>query len=70
MADSPTNGNGNGNGCYLVNGAEKIPIKRSLFIALRQILVEQRQQTGSVTCHLKNGGLTIIENRFLADARE
>jgi hypothetical protein len=70
MADSPTNGNGNGNGCYLLDGGQKIPIKRSLFVALKQILVEQKQQTGSVTLHLKNGGLTVIENRFLADARE
>jgi hypothetical protein len=70
MADSPTNGNGNGNGCYLVNGAEKIPIKRSLFVAIRQILVEQKQQTGSIVFHLKNGGLTVIENRFLTDARD
>lgn len=67
MAESS---NGNGNGCYLVSGAEKIAIKRSLFIAIKEVLVDQKNQTGSITFHLKSGGISIVENRFLRDARE
>lgn len=57
MADESTNGNG----CYLVVGAVKFPIKKSLAEALQALIVKQDNQTGQVLIHVKNGGVSAVE---------
>ena len=62
MADAQSNGNGNG--VYLVFAKEgrKIALSRSLACAIEKVL-EQKNQTGTISLHLKNGGIASIESR-------
>lgn len=61
MAEPSTNGNGNGNGCYVLIGAEKFPIKKSLAEALQALVVRQENQTGEITIHIKSGGVSSVQ---------
>lgn len=59
MAEPSTNGNGNG--CYVLMAGEKFPIARSLAEALQELIVFQKNKTGTITLHVKNGGLSAAE---------
>ncbi len=40
---------------------EKFPIARSLAEALQELIVFQKNKTGTITLHVKNGGLSAAE---------
>jgi hypothetical protein len=64
MADAPIELNG----CYIAaNGAGRFPISKGLAEALRKILCDQKTKTGSITLHLKNGGVSAIETRIVSE---
>lgn len=50
------------NGCYvLTSEGEKFPISRSLARAIQRVIADQKNQNGSITIHLKSGGVSSVE---------